>query len=345
MKIEIGESLMLSWLRHIKLCQSVQLNWKASFQTWELNNEVKLQEIMKVSKIHFERHYGYDIYKGTSSCQQFLKQGEIDVLGLKIDRGAVTNIYGVDIAFHEGGLSYGGVTSTSERIIKKMVRTAMLIHGFYDMSEGTIIFASPKIHKSLEIPIQSAVKELNKLFNEMGFGFTFHLYANRSFKEEIFEPVVKSTKSVADTSELFLRSIQMYNMFSTLPSYSIPTSDVREDVAEDPIELPPATYVSEIKIGELVRNEMAKLISQKLLSQEKVKLLTDEKFSKETFGVNYPFLKKITTDKSLIEQRQINGYPRYWSKVYIINGERYLLCNDWYERHISKFKSWLKQFE
>jgi hypothetical protein len=242
-------------------------------------------------------------------------------------------------------LSYGGVTSTSERIIKKMVRTAMLIHGFYNMSEGTIIFASPKIHKSLEIPIQSAVKELNKLFSEMGFGFTFHLYANRSFKEEIFEPVVNSTKSVADTSELFLRSIQMYNMFSTLPSYSLPSSDVREDVAEDPIVSHPATYVSEIKIGELVRNEMAKLISQKLLSPEKVQLLIDEKFSKETFGVNYPFFKKIKSDKSLIEQRQINGYPRYWSKVYIINGERYLLCNDWYERHITKFKSWLKQFE
>jgi hypothetical protein len=344
MKIEIGESLMLSWLRHIKHCQSVQLNWKASVQTWELNNEARLQEIMKVSKMHFERHYGYDIYKGTSSCQQFLKQGEIDVLGLKIDRGIVTNIYGVDIAFHEGGLSYGGVISTSEKIIKKMVRTAMLIHGFYNMSEGTIIFASPKIHKSLEIPIQSAIKELNKLLSEMGFSFSFLLYANRSFKEEIFEPVVKSTKSVADTSELFLRSIQMYNLFSTLPSHSLPYSDVIEEAAE-PMELPPATYVSEIKIGELVRNEIAKLISLKLLTPEKVKLLTDEIFSKETFGVNYPFLKKITSDKSLIDQRQINGYPRYWSKVYIINGERYFLCNDWYERNTPKFKEWVSQFQ
>lgn len=72
-------------------------------------NEAWFQEIMKVSKIHYERHYGYDIYKGSSSCQQFLKQEEIDVLGLKIDRGSVTYIYGVDIAFHEGGLNYGGV--------------------------------------------------------------------------------------------------------------------------------------------------------------------------------------------------------------------------------------------
>lgn len=28
MKIEIGESLLLSWLKHIKECQLVQTNWK-----------------------------------------------------------------------------------------------------------------------------------------------------------------------------------------------------------------------------------------------------------------------------------------------------------------------------
>jgi hypothetical protein len=34
MKIEIGESLFLSWLRHVKGCQLVQTNWK-SVSEWD----------------------------------------------------------------------------------------------------------------------------------------------------------------------------------------------------------------------------------------------------------------------------------------------------------------------
>lgn len=36
MKIEVGESLLLSWLQHIKECQIVQTNWKAS-NKWQLS--------------------------------------------------------------------------------------------------------------------------------------------------------------------------------------------------------------------------------------------------------------------------------------------------------------------
>lgn len=51
MKIEIGESLLLSWLKHIKKCQLVQTNWKAS-RRWELNNRETLEQLMKNSVLH-----------------------------------------------------------------------------------------------------------------------------------------------------------------------------------------------------------------------------------------------------------------------------------------------------
>jgi hypothetical protein len=46
MKIEMGESLLYSWLRHVKECQIVQTNRKVSLK-WELKNEDKLTEIME----------------------------------------------------------------------------------------------------------------------------------------------------------------------------------------------------------------------------------------------------------------------------------------------------------
>ena len=44
MKIEMGESLFYSWLRHVKECQIVQTNWKTSSQ-WALQHEDKLEEM------------------------------------------------------------------------------------------------------------------------------------------------------------------------------------------------------------------------------------------------------------------------------------------------------------
>ena len=46
MKIEIGESLIYSWLRHEKKCIVVQNNWKVSPE-WLLHDEAKLNEIFQ----------------------------------------------------------------------------------------------------------------------------------------------------------------------------------------------------------------------------------------------------------------------------------------------------------
>lgn len=45
MKIEKGESLSYSWLRHVKECQIVQTNWKVSPQ-WVIQHEEALAQLM-----------------------------------------------------------------------------------------------------------------------------------------------------------------------------------------------------------------------------------------------------------------------------------------------------------
>ncbi len=52
MKIEMGESLFYSWLRHVKECQIVQTNWTTSGQ-WTLLHEDKLEEIKSVTDKFF----------------------------------------------------------------------------------------------------------------------------------------------------------------------------------------------------------------------------------------------------------------------------------------------------
>lgn len=63
MKIEIAESLMLSWLRHAKNCQMVQLNWKPSFSSWGLHNENTLEALMKSADAYFSEKYELNLFK------------------------------------------------------------------------------------------------------------------------------------------------------------------------------------------------------------------------------------------------------------------------------------------
>jgi hypothetical protein len=97
------------------------------------------------------------------------------------------------------------------------------------------------------------------------------------------------------------------------------------------------------KVGLLVRTTIRKIIgsSSSSLSSEKIAQLQDERYCKTTFDINYPFLKKVMVGSSLSQQRKINGYDRYWEGEVIINGERYIICNDWYERNKPRFIKWV----
>jgi hypothetical protein len=102
MKVEIGESLGYSYLRHVKLCWLVQANWKASEHWHKRLTDDELEQEFGSMRAKLESHDS--AFKGslkeTKTCSQFLKQAEIDVVGVRLDG----SVYAVEVAFHEGGL-------------------------------------------------------------------------------------------------------------------------------------------------------------------------------------------------------------------------------------------------
>lgn len=209
MKIEMGESLIYSWLRHEKQCQLVQTNWKTSGYWKKLHNE-ELANLFEKFKDFYIEKYGFDISKG-GSVEQFLKQAEIDVIGISLDQDK-QHLYAVDIAFHEDGLNYGDKEKTLHKIAQKCVRSALCLYGYFGVNTGEIIFASPKINNFIEKELKPLLEELSDLFEKLGLGFAAVLYCNNDFETKIMQPVLQKSKNVADTSELFLRSIQMYQL-------------------------------------------------------------------------------------------------------------------------------------
>ena len=115
MKIEIGESLGCSYLRHVKQCWLVQANWKTSEHWTRHKTLAELEAMFLDIRQKFDKDG--NVFKQTNDAAQFLKQGEIDIVGMD-QKG---RIHAMEIAYHEAGLNYGG--GADNRVLKKLLRT------------------------------------------------------------------------------------------------------------------------------------------------------------------------------------------------------------------------------
>lgn len=211
MKIEVGESLMYSYLSHIKKCQLVQTNWKLS-SAWDRHNLENIESFIQDARTSFAEKFGYNIFKRTTSTAQLLKQCECDVVGVHIEQ-EYNSYYAVDVAFHEGGLNYKSKKESAEKVSAKLIKAAMCLYGSCNAKTGEIVFASPKITPAVMEALLPCVDEINRLFRRHNLLFTAKILANADFKNQILNPILQETKNIADTSELFVRSYQLIKMF------------------------------------------------------------------------------------------------------------------------------------
>ena len=356
MKLEMGESLFFSWLRHVKSCQVVQLNWKPSTGTWDrlTEGEESMEALMVETSRFFQDKYSANLF-GNNSFEQLIRQAEIDVLGLylgKVDACLQTglSVYAIDVAFHESGLNYGGAEKTAARVIKKYIRTAICINLYLDYKSGEIIFASPKIHKSFLAQLNPYIADCQALLDKHGLRFKLRLLANDDFRVTVLDPLLEVTPSIADTSELFVRSIQMYNLFQSGNvlsdrSLQLITQKASESTeAETDSRSVPAVSstkgLDEMKIGVLVRTELRKLLERDALSLDEIEQMQTFPYSKKTFGIQYPLLRPVQPGEK--------KPPRYWADPVTTHGRKYYLCSEWYETPANNdrplFMGWLKQY-
>ena len=327
MKIEIGESLLLSWLRHVKECKLVQLNWKASSQ-WELKEKEVLNELMKATSDWFSSNYGYNIYKQNVGLEQLIAQGEIDVIGINFDDER-QHIYGIDVAFHGAGLNYGLRATTVATVIKKIIRTAMCIKGYFGIDTATIIFASPKINPAEEADLRKCLIDLPRIFEEFGLDYQVRIICNDEFNDKVLQPTLNVLDEVADTSELFMRSLKMYNMFASKKSVSSNKRKYSSTVNSNKptmerIEAEGIEGLEEMKIGVIARKVLRKMLEEGKASKEEVEKMQTSEYSKETFDIQYPLLKKASNESEIKPHR-------YYANPVKIYGEYYFLCSEWYE--------------
>ncbi len=98
-----------------------------------------------------------------------------------------------------------------------------------------------------------------------------------------------------------------------------------------------------MKIGLLVRNTLPKILEQSQITELEIKKLQEPDYSKFTFDVNFPILKKVNEKRSITENRTENSYTRYYANPVKNNGARYLITSEWYEQSLDNYIKWLQR--
>jgi hypothetical protein len=326
--IDAKSSLILSWLKHVKGCQIVLPNWNPSLPN-DVNYNGEAIDIL-ISEIidYFQSQYELYLFSDKQDCLDLLRENSIDVIGLRLYKGMVEDTYAVNFAFNDKGAGLDQGNRYLERVLERMVISAMTLYGSLDNHKGRVIFASPQIQVSVHAELIKYTYELNIIMNKSGFEFAFDLWANESFKDNILEPVLEVLKNL-DSSDIFINTIQLYQSFKGKRSKSTKFRSVKVKSSLD-----------DVKIGELVRIELGYLIEKGLISDDVTKLLQEKDYCKNVFDINYPFLKEV--ERGIKLERQVNGYPRYWKNPIDIKGKKFWVCKDWYDRNRPYFEKWLE---
>jgi len=325
MKIEVAESLIYSYLKHVEGCRIVQTNWKTSGK-WNIT-EYDTEDAEKLFDKFKQNPNFEDIFK-QSSFNQLIKQAEIDVLGLNTTE---SSIFGIDVAFHEAGLNYGGTDETANRVMKKILRTIFIMQSYFkDFNKFNSYFVTPKINRPLENKLTQLIDEANAIINDETI--SIQLITNDDFSNTIVTPVVVETKNESDTCELFVRAVKLLKLSKEDEKNSL---DKGEKTSSDSIA---KTTEDGMKIGQFVQYHLTKAFEDNLISEEEIIRLQDKEYSKKELNQNFEVLRspdKETTDEG--------GKNRYYTKNKFCGN--YYLTSQWFEYHWIPFKNWLTKIE
>lgn len=336
MKIEIAESLVFSWLRHVRGCVVAQTSWKPS-PTWPVAREGELRKTFADVRRFADEHIGVRIFK-QGAFDQFVRQTEIDVLGLRLPDGTgARSVIAVDTAFHEAGVNYGSADETIGRVVKKLIRAAFALEAYVDAGDTTVLFATPKMAQPIREGIERHLQALETMLVRQPalamHRIRFRVVANRDFMDEIIQPVVEQADKVADTSELFMRAQQLFSLGEAAPRNGFlgaarPTSRTSDEGD---------------KIGKHVRATMHELAASNRLSPAHVGKLLDPRYCKAVFNLGLPFLKAVDPAVDVSKQRtDENGYGRYWKHPLRVGNHDFLMCSQWFVWQRPAFDRWVR---
>lgn len=305
MKLEMGESLCQSYLRHVKQCWLVQTNWRPSERWPKRKPDAELEAMFFDMKRKFDADG--KVFKQTANAAQLIKQGEIDVIGIDMQGG----VHALDVAFHENGLNYPG--GTDSMVLKKLLRAYLLLLAYAPSVQTArkfhIYFVSPKVNPGVQKPLDSIFAELQSEYRQVDW----RLITNRAVAD-LVRATLENSDDVADTSELFIRAAKLLNLAES-------TSETNNSARSQP------TITNDAPAGfqKIVQGLMTTLLEEhpSLLDDATINNLMDADYCKNVLGIkigNHALLRRVA------DGRHVGEYSRYYTKEY---AGKFYVCSQW----------------
>jgi hypothetical protein len=108
------------------------------------------------------------------------------------------------------------------------------------------------------------------------------------------------------------------------------------------IELP-NNELKKLKIGYLVRNTLPEILQMELITDFEVERLQNQDYSKMVLDMNFSVLRKVNPKLSILENRTVGEYTRYYAFTVKYKNQEYLVSSEWYESNLVPYINWLKR--
>lgn len=153
----------------------------------------------------------------------------------------------------------------------------MCIHGYFFSKNAQVIFASPKINPVMYEDLKKSIHTINKILSHPNMDYDIHIIANNDYNEKILLPALEMIDDITDTSESFMRSLQLYNMFLTINAFT-----KEQSIRKSPKVITPMVYEAiqaqditghEEKIGDIARGKLLDTLESGQISMAEIEML------------------------------------------------------------------------
>ena len=327
--MEICEQLAASWLKHIKGCQLVEVNWRPSPVNFVLDKRAVDDLMVFMDEIKAAvSDDELDIFK-KNKAEQFVMQTEIDVIGLKITDTVIDELYLVDTAFHKDGLGYGELVA---RVIKKIIRAIVISDLVFHKIPSKIVFISPYCKEKDKTKVLNGIAKVEPIIKAHYPDSEVMVIFNEDFTTEVYEPLAKVEPEITDYNDMFLRSLKIERIAKGFAPSTYSTSLTTGS---------PATSAASktTRGGNLttVLDVLNELQSKGLITTSVIDDLRNPVFTKRTFNIStYPMLIS-PADFAASGFEKCRFYPR---DRFRFDGVDYLICNQWIPDRIRRLLAW-----
>lgn len=118
-------------------------------------------------------------------------------------------------------------------------------------------------------------------------------------------------------------------------------ADYKELHPKFDVDKKPTADESDEKIGKYVQHCFERLKDYPFTHNELLAMQKLE-WTRETFGMSVPLLKKYDEKQNASEQIKINGNNRYWKNWYTLCGGKYFVLSQWQSYHRERFETWFQ---